>query len=282
MAATTVHDQRWPGPGRKLTRDVVARAALVYIDRFGSPRLTMRGLGQALGVEAMSLYRYVRGREDLLEAVTSVYLNELRAGTAASAAATWQDYLQTLAAGARRIALEHPHAWTLLVTQQCAPVWLPPPLRSVELVEDLLATLSVYGFSDLQVVTTYRGLSSLLLGQLLAAPAADAPDARTRTDPGYLRGGPLSDDIHVSDDIHLSDDIDRSAVERCAVLLRHERVAVEFDRALQMFLDQVEFGLHSGSRDWPRAEGLAADHCDSSSSNRSRSVSSPASNSSRL
>ena len=44
----------------------------------GAQGLTMRGLGQDLGVEAMSLYRYVNGREDLLEAVVTVLLERLR------------------------------------------------------------------------------------------------------------------------------------------------------------------------------------------------------------
>ena len=56
---------------RGLDREVVVRAALRAIDARGPHSLTMRGLGQDLGVEAMSLYRYVSGREDLLEAVVA-------------------------------------------------------------------------------------------------------------------------------------------------------------------------------------------------------------------
>jgi len=40
-----------------LDRYVVVQAALRFIDRNGAQGLTMRGLGQNLGVEAMSLYR---------------------------------------------------------------------------------------------------------------------------------------------------------------------------------------------------------------------------------
>ncbi len=45
-----------------LSRARIADAALGLIDRDGSDGLTMRGLGAELGVEAMSLYRYVDGR----------------------------------------------------------------------------------------------------------------------------------------------------------------------------------------------------------------------------
>lgn len=274
------------GTGERLRRDVIVATAAAQIDRYGPHGVTMRAVGRQLGVEAMSLYRYVRGREDLLEAVTSVYLTELREGVAESAARTWQDYLQTVAAGARQIALQHPHAWALLVTRQFTPPWLPPPLRSLGLVEDLLATLSSHGFSDTQVVTTYRGLSSFLLGQLLAAPAADAAKAGTSTGPGRRQGGPPP--TH------------QSTVDRLGSLLRQEQAADEFDRALQMFLHRVKFGLDSASRDRPHAEGPddrrhvegpddrphaegpEDGYCDSSSSSRSSNVSNPASNSSRL
>ena len=53
-------------PRQGLDRGVIVQAAIRVIDRNGTHGLTMRGLGQQLGVEAMALYRYVAGREDLL------------------------------------------------------------------------------------------------------------------------------------------------------------------------------------------------------------------------
>jgi hypothetical protein len=48
---------------------------------------------------------------------------------------------------------------------------LRPPLRSLELVEDFLATLSAHGLADEQVVEVYRAFSSFLLGSLLLEAA---------------------------------------------------------------------------------------------------------------
>ena len=50
-----------------LTRERIIQVAIEYVDDHGLTALTMRRLGKELGVEAMSLYRYVNGREDLLE-----------------------------------------------------------------------------------------------------------------------------------------------------------------------------------------------------------------------
>src|SRR5918993_5524221 len=59
-----------PGGARQpLSRRVIVEEAIAVIDDQGLTALTMRSLGGRLGVEAMALYRYVNGREDLLEGV---------------------------------------------------------------------------------------------------------------------------------------------------------------------------------------------------------------------
>ncbi len=65
------------GQGRGLSRDLVVATALDYIDTNGTANLSMRDLAQQLGVEAMSLYHHVHGREDLLEGVVSQLLTNL-------------------------------------------------------------------------------------------------------------------------------------------------------------------------------------------------------------
>src|SRR3954469_20511883 len=106
--------------GKRLSRTAIAHAALGYIDRNGAQGLTMRGLGQELGVEAMALYRHVTGREDLLEAVVASLLDGLPAELDVRLAESWQGYLQTLAHAIRRIATEHPAAFPLVATRHPA------------------------------------------------------------------------------------------------------------------------------------------------------------------
>ncbi|MCP3993052.1 MAG: TetR family transcriptional regulator [Actinomycetia bacterium] len=52
-----------------LSRDIIAGAALDITDDGGLDGLSMRKLGNQLGVEAMSLYHYVANKDDLLDAV---------------------------------------------------------------------------------------------------------------------------------------------------------------------------------------------------------------------
>ena len=130
-----------PRPVRRpLGRDQILREAVRLIDEHGRDRLTMRRLGGALGVEAMALYRYVPGREQLLDGVVEFVMNELWEKTMTGPLpGSWQEYLQKLAHGVRDIAVAHPRVFPLVATRPPAAPWLRPPLRSLRWVESFLA-----------------------------------------------------------------------------------------------------------------------------------------------
>jgi AcrR family transcriptional regulator len=129
----------------------------------------MRRLGSRLGVEAMALYRYVPGREQLLDGVVEVVMDELYTATMrpADISATWTEYLQRMAHGVRKLALTHPQVFPLVATRPPASPWLRPPLRSLRWVEAFLEGLVHHGFNGTASVTVYRAFSTFLLGHLL-------------------------------------------------------------------------------------------------------------------
>ena len=225
------------GPGRKLDRASVVVAALDSIDRHGAQGLTMRGLGQDLGVEAMSLYRYVNGREDLLEAVVTVLLERLADSLDDELAHSWQGYLQTLAHGVRQIAINHPNAFPLVATRHPAAPWLRPPLRSLEVVESLLHTLAAHGFSDEQVVDTYRAFSSFLLGQLLLESAirgAETSPVEVPLDEGNATIPERDGEVDLTE---------APTIKRMRSLLSEDHSLAEFETGLETLLDRLELGL---------------------------------------
>jgi TetR/AcrR family tetracycline transcriptional repressor len=221
-------------PSRRLDRDAVVRAALRSIDEHGAQGLTMRGLGQELGVEAMSLYRYVSGREDLLEAVIAMLLEDLRNELDEELGQTWQGYLQTMAHAIRQIAVQHPKAFPLVATRHPAAPWLRPPLRSLELVEDFLSALSGHGFTDDQVVDTYRSFSSFLLGTLLLESAMRGAE----TSPVEV---PLDEgDATVPEEDGRVDLSANPTVTRLRTKLSADRSDEEFEVSLETLLDRLE------------------------------------------
>ncbi|MFI8185944.1 TetR/AcrR family transcriptional regulator [Actinacidiphila glaucinigra] len=67
-----------PQPARKtLTRQLVVRAAVELADAGGLETISMRKVGEAVGVEAMSLYNHVANKEDLLDGMVDVVFGEV-------------------------------------------------------------------------------------------------------------------------------------------------------------------------------------------------------------
>jgi TetR/AcrR family transcriptional regulator, tetracycline repressor protein len=222
---------------KRLSRSVIVSAAIGYIDLHGAQGLTMRGLGQELGVEAMALYRHVTGREDLLEAVVAELLDGVTDGLDPQLTGSWQGYLQTLAHAVRRIALEHPSAFPLVATRHPAAPWLRPPLRSLKLVEDFLTALSSHGMADEQVVEVYRAFSSFLLGSLLL----EAAQRGTETSP---LEEPLDEGSAQVPNADAQLDLSRNPlITRFQPLLSEDHSAEEFEVGLETLLDRLERSL---------------------------------------
>lgn len=222
---------------RALSRQLIVDAAIAYVDDHGDRGFTMRDIAKMLGVEAMALYRYVNGREDLLEAVVSCLLDDATAQFDDAQMRTWQGYLQTLAFAIRQIAVNHPSNFSLLATRHPAAPWLRPPLRSVEVVQRFLETLSGFGFSDELVVQTYRSFSSFLLGSLyLEAAQRDAH--RSPIEEPVEEGEAQIPHQHGAVDWH-----ENATIRRFQPLLSEDRSAEEFEVTLATLLHRLELSV---------------------------------------
>jgi TetR/AcrR family tetracycline transcriptional repressor len=163
-------------PGRGLSLDRIVTVTLELVDEQGIGAATMRAVSARLGVRSMSLYRYVRDRDELLDAVVERIVNELAGDPEVLLHPVdgWRPYLTGMAHGVRRYARAHPHAFPLVATRPPAAPWVNPPLRSLRWVEAMLSGLAAEGFSDEQVLFTYRTFNGFLLGYLLLETSAMA------------------------------------------------------------------------------------------------------------
>jgi AcrR family transcriptional regulator len=217
-----------PSARLPLDRERIVRTAVQYIDESGLAGLSMRRLGSMLGVEAMSLYRYVPGRESLLDAVVDQVLSEMRDDEEVLAAPRdgWQDFLQRMAHGVRRLALAHPKAFPLIASRPVEAPWLRPPLRSVRWVETFLDGLLGEGFSDEAAVGAYRAFTSFLLGHLLLEVSSLGADV-----------GPL--DIIDDGEPRNERSLDHPTIDRLSAMLREDHAALEFEEALEDLLNRI-------------------------------------------
>jgi AcrR family transcriptional regulator len=218
-----------PSERHPLDRERIVSAAVAFIDERGLPSLSMRRLGGALGVEAMSLYRYVPGRENLLDAVVERIVDDMRddGDVLDTPRDGWQDFLQRLAHGVRRTALAHPKVFPLVASRPPEAPWLRPPLRSLTWVEVFLDGLIAEGFSDAAAVSAYRSFSSFLLGHLLLEVATLGADV-----------GPL-DVIDDTEDANEKSIAPFPTVRRLSAALAEDHSAAEFEVALEGLLDRI-------------------------------------------
>ena len=102
-----------PKPRRTpLTRERVLRAAVALADESGIESLSMRRLGQELGVEAMSLYNHVANKDDLLNGITDLVLREIDLPEAGD----WKEALRRHAISAHDVLVSHPWACSLALS----------------------------------------------------------------------------------------------------------------------------------------------------------------------
>jgi len=94
-----------------LTRERILRAAISLADRDGIESLSMRKLGQELGVEAMSLYNHVRNKVDMLDGMVDVVFSEI---DLPADGIDWRTAMRQRAISARQALLRHPWAIGLM------------------------------------------------------------------------------------------------------------------------------------------------------------------------
>ena len=110
MATTEPAERRPP-----LNRERVLRTALLLADRGGLESLTMRKLGQELGVEAMALYYYFANRDEIVDGIVDLVFAEidLPVGDAA-----WKDAMRRRAISLRDVLLRHRWAIGLMESRR--------------------------------------------------------------------------------------------------------------------------------------------------------------------
>ena len=115
-----------------LTRDRVLAAAIELADRGGVDALSMRKLGQELGVEGMALYRHVRDKDDLLDGLVDAVVAEIEPSAPTGG---WKAGMRALALAAREVMVRHPWAPALLVGR---PTVGPATLAHIDAVLGIL------------------------------------------------------------------------------------------------------------------------------------------------
>jgi AcrR family transcriptional regulator len=147
--------QRLAAPRAPLSRERVLRAAVALADDSGFKSVTMRKLGEVVGVEAMSLYNHVANKDDLLDGMVDLLFSEIRLP---SPGVGWKTAMRQRAISAREVLSRHP--WGIaLMDSRASPG--PATLRHHDAV---IGSLREGGFSIELAAHAFSVLDSYIHG----------------------------------------------------------------------------------------------------------------------
>jgi AcrR family transcriptional regulator len=202
-----------------LSRDCVVRAAIVLADERGIAALTMRRLGSALGVEAMSLYHHVGSKDDVLDGMADAIMEEIdfpRGGD-------WKHAMRARASAAREAFIRHPWAIGLVDTRRS------PGGATLRHAEAVIGTLREAGFSLALTLHAHILLDSFIYGfalQETSLPVATAEESDAFAEEMLQAMGQAYP--------HLAE------LTRLRVLDPDYRFGTEFDFGLELILDRLD------------------------------------------
>jgi AcrR family transcriptional regulator len=176
-----------------LNREGVLEEAVAMADAGGIEAVSMRKLGQALGVEAMSLYNHVANKDDLLDGMVDLVWSEIEITPRGE---DWKAVLRAIARSTHDTLLSHRWAAGVSTSRSDA---VPGRLRYME---SILGAFRTAGFSPELTYHGYHTVDIYVTGFTLwevgfTVPAGGLADAASR----FLSDLPAAEFPHLTEHI---------------------------------------------------------------------------------
>lgn len=146
------------GPAPRLSVEQIVRAAIGIADAEGLAGLSMRRVADNLGVGVMSLYRYVPGKDELIDVMYDTVIGETR--PADTVRGGWRAKLEWIAW--EDWALYHRHPWLLQVAVSRPP--LGPNVVAVT--ETAVTAVSETGLPGREVIAVVELVDAYVRGMV--------------------------------------------------------------------------------------------------------------------
>jgi AcrR family transcriptional regulator len=150
--------------------EAIIDEAAELVSAEGIEALSMRRLARRCGVGAMTLYGYVRTKEELLGALANRLFGDLELPDRKGI--SWQQQIAGVFRSVRRVFLEHPELVPIVATQRIDGI---AAYRGAELV---LRALRRAGLSDQDAVSAFDALTSLTIGSVQRETGLNALSSR--------------------------------------------------------------------------------------------------------
>jgi AcrR family transcriptional regulator len=172
----------------RLDRERVLRGAVAVADRGGLAGLTIRSLADELGVKPMTVYYYVKSKEEILDGIVDIVFAEIELPTVGR---DWRTELTRRARSARGVLRTHPWAIPLLESRTSPG---PATLRHHDAV---LGVLRAGGFSAEATAHAYALLDAYLYGHAVqeASLPFEGPEGPAEVAPQVVESMSLAGDF---------------------------------------------------------------------------------------
>ena len=157
------------GKHRGLTRHAIVRRALKIGETEGLDAVSLRRLASEFHVTPMALYRHVRDKQDLINAMAELAMEGLDLTVGFRASMSWTDQMRRAMLNFRDQMDERPLALQLQISysgDNLSAFWRP--------IEDVLGVLLSAGFKPREAAKLIRIVSNLLAGYVLLVRPAEA------------------------------------------------------------------------------------------------------------
>ena len=158
----TAENKKQETTRRGLTREVIVARALELGTTQGLDAVSLRRLASDFGVTPMALYRHVRDKEDLVNAMTEAVMEGLDITAGFRPSMSWADRLRRAMTNFKVHMDARPLALPLFIAYTGEG-----PLGFWRMTEDLLGILLDAGFKRREAIVLIRVISNLLSGYLL-------------------------------------------------------------------------------------------------------------------
>ena len=148
----------------RLTREKIATVALAIADKEGFEAVSMRRVAQELQVGTMSIYYYVKTKDDLIAVMDDALMSE---AILPSLPKGWQRAMMEIAKRTHSVFIRHP--WAL-----AAMLSAPPGLNAMRHMEQCLEALAETSMTEKQKITLLAMVDDFVFGHALREAATDA------------------------------------------------------------------------------------------------------------
>jgi AcrR family transcriptional regulator len=148
----------------KLTRETIGAAALSIADKEGFEAVSMRRVAQELRAGTMSLYYYVKTKNDLIAVMDDALMGE---ALLPSLPRGWRRAITEIARQTHAMFIRHPWALAAMLTA-------PPGINAMRHMEQCLEALAETSMTQKQKLTLLAMIDDFVFGHALREAAGDS------------------------------------------------------------------------------------------------------------